>query len=145
MELGLPLPDGFYAQSAEALAAARYTAGCKGHLPRIASDWLDRIGLPRTPSQLTWQLDLATAALRTLDWKKDAALGEALAARYADLSSTYLDNIYNPDLLNEQDITVLAGDAAVRVVAAQCPHRAGRRGELGYVRALHSALEPPLR
>ena len=141
MELGLPLPDGFYAQSAEALAALATLLAAKGTLPRIASDWLDRIGLPRTPSQLIWQLDLATAALRTLDWKKDAALGEALAARYADLSSTYLDNIYNPDLLNEQDITVLPGMQWFGWWLHNALTALDGGDELGYVRALHSALE----
>lgn len=74
-----------------------------------AADWLTHAAPPETPGELAWQFNLATAALRFDRWTQDATVGESLCMCYLALSSTYLDNVYHAELLNEEDILILPG------------------------------------
>lgn len=141
MELRLPLPDGFYHQTSEQMAQLAASLAQKPVLPRTALDWLTHSAPPQTPGELTWQLDLVTAALRTQGWEEDVPVGEGLCALYASLSSTYLDNIYNPELLNEEDIQVLPGMQRYAWHVRQALASLDAGDELGYVRALRAALD----
>lgn len=141
MELRLPLPAGFYCQSSEELAQLATSLAQKPALPRTALDWLTHSAPAETPGELTWQLDLITAALRVWDWKQDVLVGESLCAIYADLSATYLDNIYNPELLNEEDIQVLPGMQRYAWHLRQALAAWEQGDELGYVRSLKAGLD----
>lgn len=141
MELDLPLPAGFYRQSSEELAQLATSLAQKPALPRTALDWLTHSAPAETPGELTWQLDLVTAALRVWDWKQDVPVGEGLCAVYADLSATYLDNIYNPELLNEEDVQVLPGMQRYAWHLRQALTAWEQGDELGYVRSLKAGLD----
>ena len=67
-------------------------------------------------------------------------MGESLCALYADLSSTYLDNVYNPDLLNEEDLSILPMHRFAWHYrrALSCLETGD---ELGYIRALRAGLD----
>ena len=141
MELDLPLPAGFYRQSSEELAQLATSLAQKPALPRTALAWLTHSAPAETPGELTWQLDLVTAALRVWDWKQDVPVGESLCAVYADLSATYLDNIYNPELLNEEDVQVLPGMQRYAWHLRQALTAWEQGDELGYVRSLKAGLD----
>ena len=142
MEMRLPLPAGFYRQNAEQMAqlAAALTVASPA-LPRITLDWLTHGAPAETPGELTWQLDLVTAALRTWKWKGETAVGEGLCALYADLSATYLDNLYNPELLNEEDIQILPGMQRFAWWLHQALAAWEQGDELGYVRNLKAGMD----
>lgn len=141
LELGLPLPESFYQQNAEQLAALAAELGKRVLLPRAALDWLSHIDPPATPGQLAWQLDLATAALRAPGWNKDVPVGQGLCEQYAVLSATWLDNVYNPELLNAEDVAVLPGMHRFAWQLRQALAAWEKGDELGYVRGLGAALD----
>lgn len=141
MELGVPLPAGFYRQTSEEMARLATSLAQKPALPRVALDWLTHSAPAETPGELTWQLDLITAALRAWDWKQDAPVGEDLCALYTELSATYLDNLYNPELLNEEDIQVLPGMQRFAWYLRQAYAAWEQGDELGYVRFLKAGLD----
>ncbi len=141
MELRLPLPAAFYQQPSEKMAQLATALARKPVLPRTALDWLTHSAPPETPGELTWQLDLVTAALRAWNWKGEEAVGEGLCALYAGLSATYLDNIYNPELLNEEDIQVLPGMQRYAWHVRQALDAWEQGDELGYVRGLKAGLD----
>lgn len=141
LELRLPLPESFYQQNAEQLAALAAELGKQVLLPRTALDWLSHIDPPATPGQLAWQLDLATAALCTPGWNKDVPVGQGLCEQYAVLSATWLDNVYNPELLNAEDVAVLPGMHRFAWQLRQALAAWEKGDELGYVRGLGAALD----
>lgn len=141
MELRLPLPDGFCRQPSEQLATLAASLSKSPSFPRTALDWLTHLDPPQTPGQLTWQLDLVTAALRTSGWSKDIPVGQGLCSLYAALSATYLDNIYNPDLLNLEDLSALPGMHRFAWHLRQALTAWEGGDELGYVRALRAGLD----
>lgn len=141
LELRLPLPDGFYRQTSERMATLAAALAKEPALPRAALDWLSHIDPPATPGQLAWQLDLATAALRAPGWNKDVPVGQGLCEQYAVLSATWLDNVYNPELLNAGDIAVLPGMHRFAWQLRQALAAWESGDELGYVRGLRAALD----
>ena len=141
MELRLPLPTAVYGQSAEQTAEliaelARQPAFCL-----TAADWLTHMAPPETSGELAWQLNLAAAALRFSVWTKDAAVGERLCMCYLALSSTYLDNVYNAALFNEEDIRILPGMHRFAWYLQSAFASLERGDELGYIRGLRLGLE----
>ena len=143
MELEVALPAPFFCQSREnfaALAAQLARAGGE-RMVRITARWLPLQHAPETPAQLTWQLDLITAAIQNYKTWEDTPLGEQLCAFYTGLAFSYLDNIYNPELLNEEDIWILPGMQRYAWYVRQALTAWEQGDELGYVRALRSALD----
>lgn len=141
MELRLPLPEGFYRQTSEQMATLAAALIKQPALPRTALDWLAHTDPPATPGQLAWQLDLATAALRAPGWSGDEAVGQGLCGLYAGLSATWLDNVYNPELLNAEDIAVLPDMHRFAWHLRQALAALEGGDELGYVRGLRAALD----
>lgn len=141
MELRLPLPEAFYRQPAEQMSALAAALAKQPSLPRTTLDWLDHIDPPATPGQLAWQLDLAIAALRAHGWSDDVPVGQGLCAHYAALSATWLDNVYNPELLNSEDIAVLPSMHRFAWHLRQALAAWEKGDELGYVRSLRTALD----
>lgn len=141
MELRLPLPEGFYRQNSEQMSALAAALAKQPSLPRTTLDWLDHIDPPATPGQLAWQLDLAIAALRAHGWTDDVPVGQGLCAHYAALSATWLDNVYNPELLNAEDVAVLPGMHRFAWQLRQALAAWESGDELGYVRGLRAALD----
>lgn len=141
MELRLPLPEGFYRQNSEQMSALAAALAKQPSLPRTTLDWLDHIDPPATPGQLAWQLDLAIAALRAHGWTDDVPVGQGLCAHYAALSATWLDNVYNPELLNAEDVAVLPGMHRFAWHLRQALAAWEKGDELGYVRSLRTALD----
>ena len=141
MELRLPLPAALYRQSSEYMAALISQLAQKPSFPRTALDWLTHSAPPETPGELTWQLDLLTAALRAWNWGAEVPLGERLCGLYAGLSAAYLENVYNPELLNEGDLSVLPGMHRYAWYYRQALNAWEQGDELGYVRALRAGLD----
>lgn len=141
MELRLPLPEGFYRQNSEQMSALAAALAKQPSLPRTTLDWLEHIDPPATPGQLAWQLDLAIAALRAHGWTDDVPVGQGLCAHYAALSATWLDNVYNPELLNAEDVAVLPGMHRFAWHLRQALAAWEKGDELGYVRSLRTALD----
>ena len=141
MDLRQPLPTAFYRQPSERLMALITTLAVRPSFSRTVLDWLTHSAPPETPGELTWQLNLVTAALQTWDWSIEIPQGQTLCALYADLSPTYLDNIYNPDLLNEEDIMILPGMQRFAWYYRQALAAWEGGDELGYVRSLRAGLE----
>lgn len=140
MELRLPLPTAFYKQTSEQMAQLTTALAQDPSFARTVVDWLTHSAPPETPAELTWQLNLVTAALRTWDWSAEPALGEMLCALYGDLSAAYLDNVYNPELLNEEDLTILPGMHRFAWYYRQALAAWEQGDELGYVRSLRTGL-----
>lgn len=109
MELRLPLPAALYRQPVEKMANLIAALAKQPAFCLTAADWLTHAAPPETPGELAWQFNLATAALRFDRWTQDATVGESLCMCYLALSSTYLDNVYHAELLNEEDILILPG------------------------------------
>ena len=141
MELGLPFPAGFYRQPSEKLAQLAAALAARPALPRAALDWLAHSDPPETPAELTWQLDLVTAALRSWKWKEEPEIGRRLCALYGELTALYLDTIYNPDLLTEEDLSVLPGMQRFGWYYGQALAAWEHDNELGYIRALRAGLK----
>lgn len=143
MEFGQSFPVSFLCQPSEQLAAIVSTMTEAGGetMARTAMRWLSQAPTPESANELTWQLDLITGALRSHDWSGENELGSALCALYADLSDTYLDNFYNPELLNEADICALPGMMRFAWYYRQVRAAQAQGDELGYVRALRQALK----
>lgn len=143
MEFGQSFPVSFLCQPSEQLAAIVSTMTEAGGetMARTAMRWLSQAPTPESANELTWQLDLITGALRSHDWSEENELGSALCALYADLSDTYLDNFYNPELLNEEDICALPGMMRFAWYYRQVRAAQAQGDELGYVRALRQALK----
>lgn len=141
MDLRKPLPEAFYRRPSEWLASLTADLAKNPAFPRRVLDWLTHTPPPETPGALTWQLDLVTAALRTPGWTEEGPLGESLCAHYANLSSTYLDNVYNPDLLNENDLSILPGMHRFAWHYRRALSCLETGDELGYVRALRAGLD----
>ncbi len=141
MELGLPFPAGFYRQPSEQLSRLAAALAARPALPRAALDWLAHSAPPETPAELTWQLDLVTAALRSWKWKEEPEIGRRLCAFYGELSALYLDTIYNPDLLTEEDLSVLPGMQRFGWYYGQALAAWEHDNELGYIRALRAGLK----
>lgn len=141
MELGLPFPAGFYRQPSEKLSRLAAALTGKPALPRFALDWLTHSDPPETPAELTWQLDLVTAALRSWTWEEEPDIGQRLCALYGELSALYLDTIYNPDLLSEEDLSVLPGMQRFGWHYQQALAAWEHDNELGYIRALRAGLK----
>lgn len=143
MEWEVPLPAPFFRQTWEDLAAlaARLARVGEVRMVRITARWLSRQPAPETPAQLTWQLDLITAAIQNhKDWE-DVRLGQQLCNLYAGLAFTYLDNVYNPDLLNEEDLSILPGMHRFAWHYRRALSCLETGDELGYVRALRAGLD----
>ena len=141
MDLRKPLPEVFYRRPSEWLASLTADLAKDPAFPRRVLDWLTHTPPPETPGALTWQLDLATAALRTSGWTKDVPLGEGLCVCYADLSAAYLDKVYNPNLLNEEDLSILPGMHRFAWHYRRALSCLETGDELGYVRALRAGLD----
>lgn len=143
MELGMPFPPGLLRQRCETMAeqAVQMAQVLGLRMVRTLVRWLKDQPQPETPAQLTWQLDLVTASLRTPGWTEDVPLGESLCAYYANLSSTYLDNVYNPNLLNEEDLSILPGMHRFAWHYRRALSCLETGDELGYVRALRAGLD----
>ena len=141
MDLRLPLPAGFYRQNAEQLAGLTTALAGQPGFARMVLDWLTHTAPAEISGELTWQLDLVTAALRTPKWSEDVPVGEGLCALYLELSSTYLDNVYNPELLNESDIVILPGMHRYAWHYRQAIAALEQGDELGYVRSLRAGLD----
>lgn len=141
MELRLPLPAAVYRWPSEHVAALVSELAANPSFPRTVLDWLTHSAPPETPGELTWQLDLITAALRAWNWAEEIPLGQQLCALYGALSATYLDNIYNPELLNEDDLSVLPGMHRYAWYYRQALTAWEGGDELGYVRALRAGLD----
>lgn len=143
MEWEAALPASFFRQTWEDLAAlaARLARVGEVRMVRITARWLSRQPAPETPAQLTWQLDLITAAIQNhKDWE-DVRLGQQLCNLYAGLAFTYLDNVYNPDLLNEEDLSILPGMHRFAWHYRRALSCLENGDELGYVRALRAGLD----
>lgn len=140
MKLRLPFPTAFYRQPSEQMAALTALLAKRPAFLGTAFEWVTESALPETPAELTWRLDLLTASLRTWNWTEEPAQGEALCALYADLSAAYLDNIYNPELLNEEDLSILPGMQRYAWYYRRALAAWQEGDELGYVRSLRSAL-----
>ncbi|MGI6255628.1 MAG: FkbM family methyltransferase [Acutalibacter sp.] len=141
MDLRCPLPQALYGQNSETLAELASFMGQQKGFARTVGDWISHQPPVETPGQLTWQLDLLMAALRCDGWQEDEPLAELLCGLYASLSQTYLENVYNPEILNREDLSVLPGMQRYAWFLWQA-RKAGDSGdELGYVRNLRAALE----
>ena len=141
MELRLPLPTAFYKQPSEQMARLATALAQAPSFSRTVLDWLAHSAPPETPGELTWQLDLVTAALRTQGWANDVPVGEELCALYTALASTYLNNFYNPELLNEDDIVALSPMHRFAWHYQQALAAWEQGDELGYVRSLRTGLD----
>lgn len=108
MRLGAALPASFYQQKADTLA------DIAAKLPQYDAQFTQTViaygmvFVPETPAQLTWLLYLTAVALR-VGAPADVETMEALCRQFQWVAAEYLHNIYNPALLNEQDISVLPG------------------------------------
>ena len=143
MELELPLPASFFRQNWEdfaALAAQLAQAGGV-RMVRVTARWLTCQPAPETPAQLTWLLDVVTAAIQNCKALEDIPLGHQLCTLYIGLSSTYLNNFYNPELLNQDDIMALPGMHRFAWYCQQALAAWEGGDELGYVRSLRAGLD----
>lgn len=141
MDLRKSLPEAFYRRPSEWLASLSADLAKNPAFSRRVLDWLTHTPPPETPGALTWQLDLVTAALRISSWTEEVPLGEGLCAHYANLASTYLANVYNPDLLNEEDLSILPGMHRFAWHYRRALACLESEDELGYVRSLRAGLD----
>lgn len=143
MELNLMFPPSFYDQNRENFAAlaARLAQADSICMVRVTAHWLTRQPFPETPSQLTWQLALITAIIQNYKEWDDISMGQQLCTLYGNLAFTYLDNIYNPDILNEEDISILPGMQRFAWYFRQALTNWEQGEMLGYVRALRAGLD----
>lgn len=141
MELRLPLPAALYRQPVEKMANLIAALAKQPAFCLTAADWLTHAAPPETPGELAWQFNLATAALRFDRWTQDATVGESLCMCYLALSSTYLDNVYHAELLNEEDILILPGVHRFAWYFQRAFSAMESGDELGYIRGLRLGLQ----
>lgn len=141
MTLHLPMPDAFYRQPSECMAQITAKLAERPTMPMTVQSWLAHSAPAETPGELTWKLDLVTAALRSCNWEESPRVGESLCGFYTELSSAYLNKVYNPALLNEDTFFVLPGMQRFAWRYQQALAARVQGDELGYVRALQAGLE----
>lgn len=142
MEMRMPLPREFYSRPAEQMAASALdlletTDGM--FLARITADWLTHIP-PETPMALLWALTLLESAFQVEGWQEDENLAERLSSQYQTLSALYLFNIYNPELLNEEDLYVLPGIRRFGWHVWRAGQLLEAGDQVGYIRQLRAGL-----
>ena len=140
LRIGAALPASFYRQKSEQFADI--AAALPRYDPRFPYT-VAAYGLaltPETPAELTWLFDLTAAALRVGD-PADGDLLQALCAQFAYLGADVLHNFYNPDLLNEQDITALPGLHAFAWCYLQAREADGQGDPAEAVRLLRRGLQ----
>lgn len=143
MELGVPLPEAFYQQTREELAAAAAAmVGATGlRMARTVARWLAEQSLPETLGDLVWRLEVVTAALRVLDESADPVLGEILCGMFVTLSGLYNGNVYAADVLVPEEVRYLPPMHRCGWYCGQAMECLEQGDELGYVRALRAALD----
>lgn len=140
LRLGTALPEGFYRQKAGELAdIAAALPRYDPHFPQTAIICGMTLQ-PETPAQLTWLLDLTAAALRVAD-VEDTETMEALCRQFQWAAADYLSNIYNPALLNEEDLSALPGLHAFAWCFVQACDANARGDGLEAVRLLRLGLQ----
>ncbi len=141
MELRFPAPGYLYGLNSELLAEFVTLMAQQKNFVRTVGDWISHQPPVETPGQLTWQLDLLIAALQSNGWQEDEPLAELLCTLYATLSQTYLENVYNPEILNQEDLSILPGMHRFAWYLWQSRKAEQSGDELGYVRALRAGLD----
>lgn len=143
MELGLALPGAFFRRPSEQITAlaVRLMAGGGLRTARATAIWLTRTPPPATPMELLWALTLLESALQVEGWEKDSRLADCLMMWFQTLSVDYLCNIYNPELLNEEDIWTLPAGRRFSWYLWQADQLRQAGDRTGYVRALRSGLD----
>lgn len=143
LELGVALPEGFYRQNREdlALVAAGLARSGDMKMARITARCLTAQPAPQTLGELVWQLGIVTAALRVRGWDRDVRLGEQLCSAYLALSQMYQTNVWAPEVLCAEEIGYLPAMTRCGWYCGQAMACLEQGDELGYVRALRSALE----
>lgn len=138
VEIGAPLPDGFYRKGAESL---RNTAAAFGKRPGMAEKvlvWMERDDFASSMTKFQFLFELTAAVMQGYDWNSQE-VGLRLVERFCALAADYLPNYYNAELLSDrEDRKALPGlhRFALDLLEAQ-----QIEDETEYVRALRAALE----
>lgn len=142
MELGLPLPAAFYRRPSEQITAlaAQLIGGGGLRAVRTTAIWLTCTPPPETPMELLWGLTLLESALQVEGWEEDGRLASRLMEQFRAHSVDYLCNIYNPELLNEEDIWTLPAGRRFSWYLWQADRLWETGDQAGYVRTLRSGL-----
>lgn len=139
MTLHLPMPQSFFAISAEKLET--YAGALAGKVTDQLADLLPEAET-RFPMERLWSYDLCIGAVKYADWKKkETEKLTALTRRFLQESQQFLSWCYHPDILQQNFVCVLPGMHRFAWYCCQADQALSRGDELGYVRSLRAGLE----
>ncbi len=110
IELGVELPENFYAQNREQLQTLAVRL-CELVQPQVVLDWTSRFDFSATMASFQFYCDLLMAMLQAdKTWEGEGEWRGPLCDRFLDAEADYLPNYYNLDLLKEEsEWTALPG------------------------------------